>query len=48
MSFNVSEVPEWALHYQNICNQVKSQLFEKLATEPLNGEDKFMHGKLKT
>ena len=48
MSFNVSEVPEWVLQYRNIWNEVESQLFEKLATEPMKGEGKHMHGKLKT
>ena len=31
MSFNVSEVPEWMFHYQNIWNEVELQFFEKLA-----------------
>ena len=34
MLFNVSEVAECVLHYRNIWNEVKSQLCEKLATEP--------------
>ena len=33
MSFNVSEVPEWVLHYQNIWNEVESYLLEKLGPE---------------
>ena len=48
MSFNVSETPEWVLQYRNIWNGVESQLFEKLTTEPIKGEGKYMHGKLKT
>ena len=48
MSFNVSEAPEWVLQYRNIWNEVESQLFEKLATELIKGDGKYMHGKLKT
>ena len=47
MSFNVSEVAEWFLQYRNIWNEVESQLFEKLATGPIKGEGKYVHGKLK-
>ena len=47
LSFNVSEVPEWVLHYRNIWNGVESQLFEKLTTEPIKGGHKYMHRKLK-
>ena len=47
MSFNVSEVPEWMLQYWNIWNEVESQLLEKLATGPIKGEGKYVHGKLK-
>ena len=32
--------------YKKIWNQVESQLFEKLATEPIKG--KYIYGKLKT
>ena len=28
-------------------NEVELQLFEKLTTEPIKGESKYMHGKLK-
>ena len=35
MSFNISEVTQWVLHYRNIWNEVESQLFEKLTTEPI-------------
>ena len=48
MPFNVSEVPEWVLQYRNIWNEVESQLFEKLKTEPIKGEGKYMYGILKT
>ena len=34
--------------YEKIWNEVESQLFEKLATEPIKGGDKYVHGKLKT
>ena len=48
MSFNVSEAPEWLLWYRSIWNEVVSKLFEKLTTEPIKGEGKYMLGKLKT
>ena len=48
MSFNVSEVLEGMFQYRNIWNEVKSQLFEKLTTEPMQGDGKYMHGKRKT
>ena len=44
MSFNVSEEKEWTSQYKKIWNE--SQLFEKLATEPIKG--KSVRGKLKT
>ena len=47
LSFNVSEVSEWVLQYRNIPNEEESQLFEKLTTEPIKGEGKYMHGMLK-
>ena len=46
MSFNVSEEKEWVSQYKKIWNEVESQLFEKLATEPIKG--KYVRGKLKT
>ena len=45
MSFNVSEEKEWMFQYKKIWNEVGSQLFEKLATEPIKGKD--VRGKLK-
>ena len=45
MSFNVSEEKEWMSQYKKIWNEVGSQLFEKLATEPIKGT--YVHGKLK-
>ena len=35
------------LQYRKIWNEVRSQLFEKLTTEPIKGEGKYVHGKLK-
>ena len=46
MSFNVSEAQDWVSQYKKIWNEVESQLFEKLATEPIKGEGKYVHGKL--
>ena len=34
--------------YRNIWNEVESQLFEKLTSESIKGEGKYMLGKLKT
>ena len=46
MSINVSEEKEWTSQYKNIWNEVESQLFEKLTTEPIKGKD--ARSKLKT
>ena len=46
MSFNVSEEKGWTSQYKKILNEVESQLFEKLVTEPIKG--KYIYGKLKT
>ena len=46
-SFNVSEVKEWVSQYKKILNEVESQLLEKLVTEPIKGEGKYVHGKFK-
>ena len=48
MSFNVSEAREWVSQYKKIWNEVESQLFEKLAKEPIKREGRYVHGKLKT
>ena len=48
MSFNASGAKEWAVQYRKIWNEVESQLFEKLATELIKGEGRYIHGKLKT
>ena len=44
MSFNVSKAKEWVFQYKKIWNEVKSQLFEKLVTEPIKREGKYVHG----
>ena len=46
MSFNVSEEEAWKTRYKKIWSDVESQLFEKLATEPIKGNK--VRGKLKT
>ena len=43
--FNVSEEKGWTSQYKKIWNEVESQLFEKLVTEPIKG--KYVYGKLK-
>ena len=50
ISFNVSkarEAREWMSQYRKIWNEVESQLFEKLATESINGGGRYVYGKLK-
>ena len=44
MSFNVSKAKEWVFQYKKIWNEVKSQLLEKLVTEPIKREGKYVHG----
>ena len=46
MSCNVSVEKEWVSQYKKVWDEVESQLFEKLATEPIKG--KYVRGKLKT
>ena len=48
MSFNVSEEKQWVSQYKKIWNEVESQLFEKMATEPIKREGRYVYGKLKT
>ena len=48
MSFNVSEEKGWVSQYKKIWNEVESQLFEKMATEPIKREGSYVNGKLKT
>ena len=47
MSFNVSDTKEWVSQYKKIWNEVESQLFERMATEPIKGEGRYGHSKLK-
>ena len=47
-SFNVSEEKAWKTQYEKIWNEVESQLFEKIVTEPIKREDRYVNGKLKT
>ena len=47
MSFNVSEENEWVSQYKKIWNEVESQLFEKMATEPIKRGGRYANGKLK-
>ena len=39
MSFNISKEKEWMSQYKKIWNEVGSQLFQKLATEPIKGNN---------
>ena len=48
MSFNVFEEKAWKAQYKKIWNEVESQLFEKMATELIKREGRYVHGKLKT
>ena len=48
MSFNVFEEKGWVSQYKKICNETESQLFEKMVTEPIKREGRFVNGKLKT
>ena len=48
MSFNVSEEKEWVSQCKKIWNEVESQLFEKMVTEPIKKEGRYVNGKLKT
>ena len=45
--FNVSEEKAWKTQYEKIWNEVESQLFEKMATEPIKEEGRYANGKLK-
>ena len=44
MSFNVSEAKEWVSQYKKIWNKVESQLFEKMATEVIKREGRYVNG----
>ena len=48
MSLDVSEEKAWKTQYEKIWNEVESNLFEKLATEPIKREGRYVNGKLKT
>ena len=48
MSFNVFGAKGWVSQYKKIWNEVESQLFKKMATEPIKGREKYTNGKLKT
>ena len=48
MSFNVSEEKDWVSQYKKFLDEAESQLFEKLATEPIKRERRYVNGKLKT
>ena len=48
MSFNVFEEEAWKTQYKKIWNEVESQLFEKMLTEPIKKEGRCVNGKLKT
>ena len=47
MSFNVFEEKEWISQYKKIWNEIELQLFEKVATEPIKREVKYVNDKLK-
>ena len=48
MSFNISKEKEWVSQYKKIWNQTEPQLFERIATEPIKGEGRYVNDKLKT
>ena len=48
ISFNVFQEKEWVSQYKKFWNEVESQLFEKMATEPIKREGRYVNGKLKT
>ena len=47
MSFNAFGGKAWVSQYKKIWNEIESQLFDKLTTEPIKGEDKYTLDKLK-
>ena len=48
MSFNVPEEKSWKTQHKKIWNEVESQLFEIMVTEPIKREGRYVNGKLKT
>ena len=43
MSLNVCEEKAWKTQYEKIRNEVESHLFEKMVTEPIKGERKYIN-----
>ena len=48
ISFSVSEEEAWKTQYKKIWNEVESQLFEKMSTEPTKIEGRYVNSNLKT
>ena len=48
MSSNVSEEEAWKSQYKKIWNEFESQSFEKMLTEPIKREGRYVNGELKT
>ena len=48
MSFNVSGEKAWVAQYGKIWNEVESDLFKKMVTEPIKKEVEYVHAKFKT
>ena len=44
MSLNVSEEKKWLSQYKKIWNEIESQLFEKMVTEPIKREGRYVNG----
>ena len=42
MSFNVSEEKGWVSQYKKIWNEIESQLFEKMVTEPVKRKGRYV------
>ena len=43
MSFNVSEEEAWKIQYKKIWNEIEPQLFEKMVTEPIKREGRYVN-----
>ena len=48
ISFNVSEEEAWKTQYRKIWNEAELQLFEKMRTESIKKDDRYVNGKLNT
>ena len=48
MSFYFSEEEAWKTQHKKIWNEIESHLFEKMATESIKKEGRYVNGKLKT